>query len=1505
MRKFSGLIVLPVLLFVLVLASCDSLSQKAGTFSVSFSWAKDDKGTEVKPDVSSGDFHVTVRIYEWKDGVAFPGDIAANGKQLTQSDPAKMKVTGTSINFSDLSYGNRRFVVAEIRKGAELTGGILFSGMSTLFDFKAGKHTEVNVEMSMTPTPGVDEEGNRIDAELRIVDDNGNLKSYTSGNDLKVKLKLLNAVSFTKVYVANKEEDLKTKSGKLYDIKELKKITDAENGYEINEDWDLSFGLTADEISISPELKVYARLENEYGTGLLVMAKIALDNQSPELTLGLNPAYANGIKTITLNISANELIRHDSLTVTANNEKLKFDCPTPTKNESLSFTCTVETLDAAIKDGDYEIKVTANDQAGNSAEQKTTLAIDREAPDLTFTAYKNENEVDDTIYLKENDEFKIELTLSKEPSELPVVRLGSAQINCEKMANLKYTCTAEIKKATYSEGISDLSVNYQDLAENQFNGTIISGIRLDYTAPAISGLPTILITKPSGCPLSTATAVTKGSSVVVSFVVNEELAGDPIVSAVRDADIIPMIFGSQIGYFYTFTVENIDPGSIQDGSYSIKIELADTVGNVNTVTSSGFALRTAKPATPKVDDENKITYRRIPWGSSETGGVKYYSIKAEGEVVDENTAWIYAYDSLDLATASEIGKTQATGKNFSEFELNRADRVDVYVAAYDNACNRSDVVKVRDVEWTATMGYKVPGSTFENPHTFMTNGSFNKTLNQDPVFLQEPLSGGKVRKEADGQFNWKQIKEGVLVPQLTGVAMAYDSTRGKVVRFGGQEKGGAVFFNETWEWDGTHWTKKNPRVSPQPRSMHAMVYDSSRGKVLLFGGGFMDDPSLWVAYDDTWEWDGETWSQLTPKTSPAGRMAHGMAYDAVRDKTVLFGGATAFVEGNPISDNETWEWDGENWTQIDSLNKPSERNIHAMTYDSVHEKVVLFGGSSGAAETWEWDGENWTLIAPATVPMDMEGAVMAYDNVRNKAVLFGGNDSETWEWDGTNWTKLNPANKSNATQGHAMAYDSARGRMVLFGGRYIDEEFNYFTETWEWDGTNWSKKNQPNMPVTPFGHAMAYDSARGRLVLFGGSVGPAITDETWEWDGSSWERFDPPTKPEGRIHHAMVYDPVRGNVVLFGGGKTESNNCDGSGSDLCNGTWIWNGKDWKQKMIATKPSARYFHTMAYDNELESVILFGGTTSSGDNNETWRWDGTKWTKMNPANKPTARIFSSMNYDSERNGLILFGGGETVGGENMVVPLNDTWEWNGSNWTQLFPSTVPSVRYGHAMTFDSDRKKLLLFGGAIPHNNSKLTNNETWEWNGSNWRLLLPITMPATRAIHSMAYHTATGSAMIFGGLGYINQEERPYRDTWQWNGGSADYPAQLMKTVFSAAAAGKSLDAIQSVTAMLIAGGTGYAGTNCTEVNGAKMMLWSTVYHSGAWVEIATNTASKADVDTLEFTTSDPDFIKQIFFGDERSINIAVIPVSANGCNNEMGTIATDYAEVVVRYRLSD
>jgi hypothetical protein len=60
-------------------------------------------------------------------------------------------------------------------------------------------------------------------------------------------------------------------------------------------------------------------------------------------------------------------------------------------------------------------------------------------------------------------------------------------------------------------------------------------------------------------------------------------------------------------------------------------------------------------------------------------------------------------------------------------------------------------------------------------------------------------------------------------------------------------------------------------------------------------------------------------------------------------------------------------------------------------------------------------------------------------------------------------------------------------------------------------------------------------------------------------------------------------------------------------------------------------------------------------------DTWVWNGTDWTMQNPADRPSARERSGMAYDPVSRVLVLFGG-DGVGGN-----LGDTWTWDGANWT----------------------------------------------------------------------------------------------------------------------------------------------------------------------------------------------------------------------------------------------
>jgi hypothetical protein len=77
--------------------------------------------------------------------------------------------------------------------------------------------------------------------------------------------------------------------------------------------------------------------------------------------------------------------------------------------------------------------------------------------------------------------------------------------------------------------------------------------------------------------------------------------------------------------------------------------------------------------------------------------------------------------------------------------------------------------------------------------------------------------------------------------------MAFDSDRAVIVLFGGALDGMGASSGDTWEWNGIAWTQR--AVSgPEPRLLHAMVYDPVHAATVLFGGSAPSGPSR-----ETWE----------------------------------------------------------------------------------------------------------------------------------------------------------------------------------------------------------------------------------------------------------------------------------------------------------------------------------------------------------------------------------------------------------------------------------------------------------------------------------------------------------------------------------------------------------------------------------------------------------------------------------------------------------------------------
>jgi hypothetical protein len=189
-----------------------------------------------------------------------------------------------------------------------------------------------------------------------------------------------------------------------------------------------------------------------------------------------------------------------------------------------------------------------------------------------------------------------------------------------------------------------------------------------------------------------------------------------------------------------------------------------------------------------------------------------------------------------------------------------------------------------------------------------------------------------------------------------------------------------------------------------------------------------------------------------------------------------------------------------------------------MAFDGLRQRIVLIGGESDAEatrfnDTWEWDGNEWVQQADSG-PSARVHPAMAFDSTRNRLVLFGGAAEnaglgDTWEWDGTAWTEEADFGPDPCA-GAAMVFKGAR--VALFGGVAsivppTEPQPSLFSRSWEWNGRHWTARQDMGPGFRVF-HAMAFDAARSRVVLFGGSQVPSSVATANSVRGDTWEQFE-------------------------------------------------------------------------------------------------------------------------------------------------------------------------------------------------------------------------------------------------------------------------------------------------------------------------------------------------------------------------------------------------------------
>ncbi|MBL0220204.1 MAG: DUF4215 domain-containing protein [Myxococcales bacterium] len=317
---------------------------------------------------------------------------------------------------------------------------------------------------------------------------------------------------------------------------------------------------------------------------------------------------------------------------------------------------------------------------------------------------------------------------------------------------------------------------------------------------------------------------------------------------------------------------------------------------------------------------------------------------------------------------------------------------------------------------------------------------------------------------------------------------------------------------------------------------------------------------------------------------------------------------------------------------------------------------------------------------------------------------------------------INPTGRENGSA----AYDVARRRLVMFGGSSTTV---FDDEGWEWAGDGWFRSPGPH-PSGRSLHGMAYDLARARTVMFGGLSASGVLNDTWESTPAGWTRAFPLVSPTARLNPSLAYDGHR--TILFGGDQVPQKTND---------TWAWDGSTWTKLVTQHAPAPRGDATLVFDPKRGRLVLFGGVDDSATPlTDTWSFDGVDWAHVADAGPPRLD-WGRAAYDARRGVIVVLG---LATGTNASV----TWELDGDTWREGSAANLPAQLRGALVAYDLDRERVFTITGSMV--SGKLATDRVFEWDGVAWTPRTATTIPPARVACAMASDPVRGRVVMFGG-----------------------------------------------------------------------------------------------------------------------------------------------------------
>lgn len=346
--------------------------------------------------------------------------------------------------------------------------------------------------------------------------------------------------------------------------------------------------------------------------------------------------------------------------------------------------------------------------------------------------------------------------------------------------------------------------------------------------------------------------------------------------------------------------------------------------------------------------------------------------------------------------------------------------------------------------------------------------------------------------------------------------------------------------------------------------------------------------------------------------------------------------------------------------------------------------------------------------------------VIAVSHEETRSILmFGGNDApivnqipraqyrdDTWVFEpGFGWTEV--ADDGPSARGrYGATLDATNGRALLFGGRYRDADasgnYTLFNDIWAFDFATrtWDRleSGDSSGPDPRYYPGVVWSTEDEALYIYGGLTNRdplafQISQELWKWtEGDGWVEISTSGDgPSPRAFFGTTLDASRNRMVLFAGQVGDFQSLafnDLYALDLTSGTWeeLHGGGN-------NAPFTRMHPHVQFDTSRDRILLFGGHTDVGDDNDLWEfpagggsWDmvyeGDRFTGVgfgclgNSSEVPSDYVDQDLSAPERRQkamvGLMLdnlwiFGGMHAECSEH----LDDTWRYDlpTHEWTEL--------------------------------------------------------------------------------------------------------------------------------------------------------------------------------------------------------------------------------------------